>query len=416
MFQNLGPQLESVLPRAVNVYIATALVKRAGYQTIEKLLHCNCKRYYLIGTSLPSDASVFQAMLETSETRGKTKVYLGNYTFHPKMYLVELASGDFTAFIGSANTTYGGLNTNVEMSIQTNDQHLCIELYDWFQNLFVNAGELTGTFVDAWRKRMQQINKRQAATRSDMDGLKQYLTIPHKTIKANLPQFFRHIDYQAYQESNWMNYSNAVNLERKSVWERFKQLDRIIYNKFNNYGLTELFAHYHPASRVSHYQYRKGYTNPRQRSMWLHYGYGRSDFPKGDNFGNHPRIQIILHHDDVGIWLVAGVNNGSRKERDGFRKNLLLTPFFDELVYNLVNELGESYWLSVNSKLRGVGSFTDVDSLKQYLLKDDNSDYLIFGRTFKPNDESLAESVISETILNEFQRLYDLYLLFRKNK
>jgi hypothetical protein len=81
-----------------------------------------------------------------------------------------------------------------------------------------------------------------------------------------------------------------------------------------------------------------------------------------------------------------------------------------------VNELGESYWLSVNSKLRGVGSFTDVDSLKQYLLKDDNSDYLIFGRTFKPNDESLAESVISETILNEFQRLYDLYLLFRKNK
>jgi len=414
MFQQLLPQLYKYLPEAKNVYIATALIKDYGYQIIERFLPQNAKRYYLIGLNLPSDASVFEQMLTVPEERGQTRIFLDNQTFHPKVYLIERLCGTWIAFIGSANTTNGGLIGNVEMSLQTEERETCAALHDWFENHYRKGGELTPNFVDAWRRTTSRINTRQATNRSDITAIRSHLVVPVNVDpkpSCNAGQFFKGDHYLAYDKVNWYDYSGAANKRRKQVWLQLAELDSRIYDAFSIYGLDNLYPHYHKASRISHYQYRRGFSNSEQKSIWLHYGYPQKKLNK--DFNNHPRMQVILQHDSIGIWLVVGINNGSQIERERFKKELTTNLAFASLVFRLMADLGDSYWLAINGKEeKYLNSYPTAEALRVQLIQDDSTHYLIVGRTWSLNAPELADPIIAESVLEEFKRLYPLYMLY----
>ncbi len=397
------------------MFTSLALIKNYGYQSIERLLPQNAKRYYLIGLNLPSDASVFEQMLNVPEERGQTRIFLDNQTFHPKVYLIERRSGNWIAFIGSANTTNGGLIGNVEMSLETEEKHTCAALHDWFENYYQTAGELTPNFVDAWHRTSSRINTRQASNRADFAAVRSHLQIPVNMISNSLHhagQFFSDEHHHAYENLNWYDYSEAANERRRQVWLQFVELDRRIYPAFSRYDLVELHVHYHKASRISHYQYRRGWSNPEQKSIWLHYGYSKQELNK--DFINHPRMQVILHHDKIGIWLVVGTNHGSLPERDFVKRKLTDNFSFAELFFHLVNDLGDSYWVALNGKEEHYLSlFETAEALRTELIQDDPNHYLIFGRTWSLGDPELADPIIAESVLEEFKRLYPLYMLYK---
>ncbi|BAU53395.1 phospholipase D family protein [Mucilaginibacter gotjawali] len=418
MYQQLQPQLAQYLPEARNVYIATALIKNYGYRFIEQRLPAAAKRYYLIGLNLPSDVGVFEQMLQVPESRGYTRIFTGRQTFHPKVYLIERLSGKWIAFIGSANTTNGGLQANVEMSIALEDQTICLALYDWFMSFLPNTGVLTAEFVKAWQRSVLRIKSRQATNNADLAEarslLKQEMIIP-SVITPSALQFFSGSDYVAFSDIYWTDESGAADALRRKVWFRMADLDARIYTQFPQYALTELGSHYWKASRISHYQHRKGFNNTYLKSIWLHYGYPNRFVQK--DFTKHPRMQVILHQHDVGIWLVIGVENSSLEERRRFKENLRNNPIFADLVYRVMMDLGGAYWLGINGKSPvHLDHFDMEEKLTKALLSEEVHDYMIIGRNYQPDDPSLSDINIAETVLLEFQRLYPLYLLFKNGK
>lgn len=59
------------------------------------------------------------------------------------MYLIQKIDNSFTAFVGSSNTTNWGLEKNVEMNFQINDQVECKKLLNWFNALYINGYIIT---------------------------------------------------------------------------------------------------------------------------------------------------------------------------------------------------------------------------------------------------------------------------------
>lgn len=419
MYQHLQYELGKCLRQAKCVYIATALIKNYGYKFIEKQLPIDAKRYYLIGLNLPSDAEVFEKMLGVPLEKGHTRIFLEQQTFHPKTYLIQRIDGSWIAFIGSANTTNGGLIGNVEMSIATEDQHTCKNLLDWFTDLSKNAGELTPEFIKEWKRTTSRIRQRQSANSADVLDARTLLkrTNQHTDHPIIYPedQFFDANHFQAFSEPFWLDESSKADQERRRVWFRLAELDSKIYPKFSDYGLKELNTHYWKQSRISHYQHRKGFNNTYLKSIWLHYGYPDRNIQK--DFVEHPRMQVILHHNNIGIWLVVGTPNSSLLERQRFKKNLTENYAFAELVYQVSTNIGGIYFVAMNGKppMR-LSMFDNAEKLAKALASEETHEYLIFGREYLPSNPDLSEANITDTVLLEFQRLHPLYLLYRNGR
>lgn len=414
MIQQIQSQLEKNLPLAKNVYIATALIKNYGYTLIKRLIPDQCKVHYIIGINLPSDWVVFKQLYDAPKTEIEALIYTGPQTYHPKMYLIEKADGTWTAFVGSGNTTNGGLLGNIEMSIQINDKAQCLQLYSWFNGLKKYASNINAEFLNSYKNTEKSIKKRQSSTRADTAALRKILLgnqliVP---IKINASQFFGAAQFAAYSQVNWTDYSQAADQRRFTVREKFKALHQAIHPQFSDYKLFELHAHSHKPSIISHYQYRRGFNKPELQSMWLHYGYAKNEYKK-DKFGNHPRIQLILHHDDIGIWLVVGKDNGSGFERERLKKRLKNGSFFNDLFFTTIKILGGDYWIDISRKNKSISKIETAGQLTELLLNDQPQNYFIIGRTFDPSDSELSSSQIAETVLMEFERLYALYLLIK---
>lgn len=419
MYQQLQTQLDKYLREAKHVYIATALIKNYGYKFIYQRLPDDAKCYYLIGLNLPSDAEVFERMLNVPLEKGYTRIFVEDQTFHPKVYLIERICGNWIAFIGSANTTNGGLIGNVEMSIATEDQATCINLLNWFTDLSTNACELTPEFVREWRRTTSRIRQRQSANSADVIDVRSLLKskseITTHQIKISEGQFFKTNHYEAFSEPFWTDKSLKANAERKKVWLRLAELDSRIYPLFDGYQFKELSSHYWKQSRISHYQHRKGFNNTYLRSIWLHYGYPDRAIQK--DFVKHPRMQVILHQNNLGIWLVLGTPNSSIRERERFKKNLVEHPTFADLVYQVIANIGGIYSIRMNGKPPiHLSKFDSADKLAKALLSEELHQYLIFGREYHPDSPDLSDANIAETILMEFQRLHPLYLLYKNGQ
>ncbi len=106
-----------------------AILKRGGHGRI------------LVGIDLPTDPDAIQTLCDwTEEFEGRLQLRVfqstGNSIFHPKLSLFKSAKGQWSAIVGSANLTHGGLVENYEASLFVDDRVAVARLLEFFDENF----------------------------------------------------------------------------------------------------------------------------------------------------------------------------------------------------------------------------------------------------------------------------------------
>ncbi len=402
------------LRSAKNIYIATALINTYGYSIIKENLRGDAVLKLLIGINLPTDAKVLKIAFESESPYHLSRIFNGRDYFHPKVYLMQFNDGTMKGYVGSANTTKGGLSGNVEMNIAVTDQAGCEELLDWFNEMWELGGVINEVFLGKYRQTIKNINQRIYSTKADVARLKTLLTNVTPQVEHNNSsplQFFKQEHYDAYAVNNELDHSVIADQRRYEVKLKLRELDNRIFPLFGNYGLVELHRHSNGSNRISHHQFRKGFNKKEQRSIWLHYGYDKSEFE--NSFGDHPRMQVILHNYDVGVWLVVGKDNGSYHERTRFKNKLISDDNFRDYIFKLFLDLGDIYRICINGQNKRISDFLNSEELSSFLMKDQMRHYFMISREFSPSDPEISDDSIQQLVLEEFKRLYQLYRIFK---
>lgn len=404
MILNLESQLEPILKEAKSFYIATALITESGYHFIEKNVSVNCSRNYLIGIDLAVNPKILEKLLEKS-TSGSANVKLckTQYTFHPKVYLIEKNDGRFAVIIGSANTTLGGLSNNIEMSVLIESQQQCLDILAWFKHLYNASADLTPHLIAEYSKFYKNLKQRQAVNKADLAQFKNELPSVEVQSAGLEKQYFKFDDFNAFSHIYHQDKSFEARQKRKQVKLKFIKLHNSIYHKFIEYGLDNISHHSRTWNTVSSHAHTAR-SRPYLDAIWLQYG------SKDGNLSDHPRLQVILRGNTIGIWLMIGKNKGSKKEREKLKSNLK-NDLFTELLFNNIKNLGAVYWIDVNSNnpFRSISSIENQADLKKLLLTDNLNSYFTIGRNYDHTDDQLSDKNFPETVLLEFQRLNEVY-------
>lgn len=403
MILNLKSQLKPVLEEASAIYIATALITEAGYNFIESNVYENCNKNYLVGIDLAINPKILQKLLDQSN-KGNTnaRICKPQYTFHPKVYLIEKTDGTFISFIGSANTTEGGLSNNVEISVRIDSQEQCCEILNWFKNIYKSSFDITESFIEEYGRTYHKLKQRQSSNNSDIKAIEEkFFKIKNQFLNLD-HQFFKNYHFDAYAESNHLDYSQLATDNRKQVSDKLKELHSKIYGQFSNYNLDNFKKHPNPKNIVS-LHYHTAFNRRILDAIWLHYGSSEKEFL------NHPRMQVIVRHNYIGIWLVIGKDKGSQIERAILKTKIDNSEIYKQLLYKNVQDLGGSYWLDINGKNNSVQSIKETEDLRNIIVSDNIKNYFIIGRNYDISDSDMSESNITNTVLQEFQRLNQVY-------
>lgn len=408
---NIKENIKNELLDSKSIWIASAMISYSGWSFLQKHIPNNTTQFFLIGIDLSTDPKVFESILKNLEINAR--VYNTNYTFHPKVYLIQKEDNSFTAFVGSSNTTRWGLEKNVEMNFQINEQNECIKLLSWFNSLYSDGYLISKSFVDDYKAKFLGSSIKSKEIEKEVFDLK-------TTLAQNNGQFFNKNHHEVFESKYHRVNSENLKRIRKEVSLKFKELHNIIYPQFSDYGLTDLHSHYNKSQIVSRH-YFNDYSGNYINAMWLHYGKSQTQLRKyfngdestnkPDSFINNIRMQVIIHEDSLGIWLVLGRNNGSKVDREYFRnemKNVATQKNF----FNAFKKLGNNYWINTPNALAS----KDIKTPKDLLIetqKEKLDDYFIIGCDINWLDKRLSSENLPKTVLEEFQKLYPLYELMR---
>jgi len=151
LITKLSDNLKQELKSADEIWVAVALINQYGFDLINSELKQNCIQNYLVGIDLPTEPkTLFELYRLHLKFILQIRVYSDKEYFHPKLYLIR-KKNKFTGFIGSSNCTNGGLNSNIELTIQTDDQILCGQLLNWFNTLYTASKPLTKKFLNQYQ-------------------------------------------------------------------------------------------------------------------------------------------------------------------------------------------------------------------------------------------------------------------------
>lgn len=402
---NIKSQLETELQNASSVWIASAMISYSGWDFIQKAIPSAATQFYLIGIDLATEPRVFESILSMSEINAR--IYESQFTFHPKVYLIKKNDGTFTAFIGSSNTTKWGLEKNVEMNFQINDQKECRKLLDWFNSLYTDGYIITDDFIKDYKARFVKTNIKVKEIEKEAEEVK-------KEILKNKGQFFSKNHHEIFNEKFYRVNSLDLQRIRKEVRDKFRELHFNIYPQFSAYGLTDLHCHHQSREIVSRHFFNP-FSGNYINAMWLHYGKSLSQLQrysdsKEKSFINNIRIQVIIHEDSIGIWLVLGKDYGSFKDREYFR-NQMNNPKIRKDFFDAIKNLGNEYWLNVSKT--PFNQLNTPDQLWMETQRESIDKYFIIGCDIDWLDKRLSNTNISSTVLEEFQKLYPLYEIMR---
>lgn len=396
--------LAQQLEQAKTIWIASAMISYTGWNFVQAHLSSNVEQHYLIGTDLATDPKVFETLLDSLQINAR--VYQTMFTFHPKVYLIRKIDNKLTAFVGSSNTTKWGLEKNTEINFQISDPTECTKLLHWFNTLFADGYLITEKFVEDYRNRFQKTRFQAKEIESEAQILKKELAIDQR-------QFFTSNEHRIFEEKYHRIATEDLKRIRKDVSNKLKSLHFKIYPRFKEFGLTDLHAHHSTRELVSRHFFNP-FSGNYINAMWLHYGKSYDQLQayqedKGKSFINNIRLQVIMHEDSIGFWLVLGREWSSVKDREHYRSQLENPKTMME-IFTSVKNLGKGYWIS---EVPNLETITDPKQLKIHLKKERPEKYFIVGRDINWLDPRLSTEHITETILKEFQKLYPLYKLFR---
>ncbi|MCR1026398.1 phospholipase D-like domain-containing protein [Cellulophaga baltica] len=408
---NIKETLENELNQAKSVWIASAMVSYSGWSFLQKNIFKSATQTYLIGVDLATDPKVFESILANLDINAR--IYETQYTFHPKVYLIKKEDNSFTAFVGSSNTTSWGLEKNVEMNFQINDQSECRKLLNWFNALYVDGYLITQNFVDDYKLKFVKASIKTKEVEKEASNIKTSLI-------KNKGQFFSKNHHEIFNEKYHRVNSEDLQEIRKEVRRKFIELHKKIYPQFNTYGCIDLHCHHNKTQIVSRH-YFNSFSGNYISALWLHYGKSQPQLSKyyngdtstnrPDSFINNIRMQVIIHEDSLGIWLVLGRNNGSKIDRDYFR-NEMMDVSFQKKFFDAFKKLGDDYWINTPNAL-AIKNITTPKELFNETQKETLEEYFIIGCDIDWLDKRVSAQNLSKTVLEEFSKLYPLYELMK---
>ena len=408
IIEKIKGRLQDELSGAKCVWIASAMISNSGWRFIQESISNSTVQHFLIGIDLATDPAVFESIMNNLKINAR--IYESSFTFHPKVYIIQRTDNSLTAFIGSSNTTSWGLEKNIEMNFQINDHEECQKLIHWFESLFDKGYLVTREFLENYKARFVRSTFHAKQIEIETAEIK-------KIVLQGEGQFFSHNDHEVFQEKYHYTETDSLYAIRGAVREKFKKLHKTIFPRFADYGLLDLHHHSHTPDIVSrHYfnQYSGNYIN----AMWLHYGKSLTQLSKykssdDSSFINNIRMQVIIHEDSVGIWLVLGRKGKSRIDRDHFREHMK-DPDFRQRFFIAFQNLAGRYWINIPGAPVSK-DVKDANQLAEIVSKETIDDYFIIGLDINWPSSDLSTENIAETVLKEFRILYPLYELMRHN-
>tara|TARA_R110002072_G_scaffold238939_1_gene396646 strand:+ start:41320 stop:42567 length:1248 start_codon:yes stop_codon:yes gene_type:complete len=408
--KNIEYELKEVFNSSKEIWVAVAMMNNGGFSLINDL-SIEVTQNIVVGVDLPTPPKTLRKLLTKCSSRFSAKIYESEYTYHPKLYIAKSIDGVYCAFVGSSNATYSGLNKNIELNVKITDQVQCKKLVDWYREIESEAKLLTDNLIDTYAVRYNEIKKRS-------EKLEEEIRITKSEMDYGSGQFFSPNQHAIF--SNQYRKVNSYSLLelRKDVRSRLIDLHNRILPQFENYGLFDLHPNSRKQDRTSRH-YINSFSGKIIQSIWLHYGKSRQQLEVYSNkddqsFINHARIQVIIHDNNVGVWLVLGKDWGSRIDRTYFRSQMENVKIRNEF-FDAFKALGDDYWIDYKG-WRDIANVNDIESVTQLheIAKEESiKHYFIIGKNYDIDDQALSNENIGTTILEEFKKLYPIYLMMR---
>jgi HKD family nuclease len=429
---------EPYLNKAIEVWVAVALVKEDALARFQSLISKNAKQHYLIGIDLPTLPKVLRIFQKLCSKKIDAAICKSSYSFHPKVYLIETAE-ETISFIGSSNLTKGGLQENTEMNVAIEDKTIFQSLRTWFELLKQESYPLTDENINEYESKFNSVSEHNDLVKKAFKSIR--LTKLDKSNKnlANIDfsdRFFKKEHHLAFRSSLWEDDSPSANKERNAVKSRFLELHNMIFAKFGEYGLFDIHPNIknHIVSMDYHFP---GQTSQRLNAMWLSYGKsaqeiklyhellnGRYRIPHSSkdeeddkqSFINHSRLQVRIELAEIGIWILFGKNNnGGLFDRQHFERQMKNQEYRSDL-FSLLFGLPSEYWVEVRGVTKHLKEFDTSEAFHHFCAKDRPEDYFIIGRNYGITDREMSEEALPTTVLTEFKRLYPIYSMMRDKR
>ncbi len=238
----LSVNLKNAFKTADEIWVAVALLNLQGFEFIAGTIKKDCKINFIGGIDLPTDPLALTKLLSLKAKQTVSAYMFTKETYHPKVFITKTGN-ELKSFIGSANATNGGLNNNIEMTIEIDNQEISKQLLDWFSKTQDNSQILTTDFIADYTPRYKNRIKRRKEDREEIDEFKK---TEQKKLEANLKAKDLLISklkairnsrvYQTYKQDRAdiikelkksLDYPNFINLDLATFW-RTKELGTIV--------------------------------------------------------------------------------------------------------------------------------------------------------------------------------------------
>jgi HKD family nuclease len=237
----LSDNLISACNSADEIWIAVALLNLNGFNSILAGIKNDCKINFIGGVDLPTDPAALKKILElrTIKKHTVTAYIFNKEVYHPKVYVIR-KNGQLKSFIGSANCTSGGLEGNMEMTLEIDSQKISMQLLDWFEKLKDYTIPLTLDFVADYLpkyknrlKRKSEENKEIKSFKKDIQRKKEDDWKNRSLLIAKLKKIRKSPEY-----ANIKNQRNQkVNELKKAIdYPNFKKIDLPAFWKIKDLG------------------------------------------------------------------------------------------------------------------------------------------------------------------------------------
>jgi HKD family nuclease len=223
-------KLGQELSAARRVLLATAFARSSGWKLLKRdLLSGSAELSLLTGLDfLQTGPDLLREWLGLTKryTRIKAKTASRDSIFHPKVLIVKASSPSRNfAIVGSGNLTGGGLRTNTECSLYTNDHAAVRALEGWFDKAWKKGTCLTATAIRKYepkykkaRKAAQQIRNEQKEIQRDIEEIARRKAAKKEAILRFLKEAV--IEFNSYRkkaefESQYRSRKRAVAVFRR---------------------------------------------------------------------------------------------------------------------------------------------------------------------------------------------------------
>lgn len=420
LITKLSSELAKELSMADEIFIAVALLNDQGLDFLLQDLKDNCKIKLIVGIDLPTTPKALRKLKELE--RVDVRLYSRDNYFHPKLY--ALKTGDeIKIFVGSSNFTNGGLNDNIELSLFSSDKDACNDVLKWFNDVFSSSKLLSDEFLQEYEQIFPEVEKQRNADKKRSLKLKGLLASPEPENPLTLLTnefYFVKSDYEILSSNNSISNTPQVLRERGKVKAKLEKLEEYCYNEVSKKG-WKLYRN-RKFNRTSGINLNT--TNAKKiNSIWLHLGKDNKEMSMPgrlkESFIENIRMQVIISGNlrlsgfgpGVGVWLMVGKQKGSLEDR-GYIKKMITKESFKKELYQKVENLGSGYYIQINGESIPCDKF-DINTLCDFIEKDNPINYFIIGKDFKPNDYKLMLENINKTIMYEFELLYPIYELLK---